>query len=105
MRIGRLILGTAVLGAVGTYVYNKSSEANKKKLLTFVNKALDWMPGRFKSFIPDGLLANIKDKVQQLKNKVSGGSDKGTSFSSDSGVGSVGSAQSGSSMNRPLGGR
>lgn len=103
MRIGRLILGGAVLSAVGAYVYKNASESNKKKLLGFVNKAIDWMPARFKGFIPEGLITNIKDKVKQLKDKVSGGSDKGTSYSSDS-VGSVGT-QTGSSLNRPMGGR
>lgn len=59
MRVGRLILGSVVLGAVGTYAYNRTSDENKKKILGYIRKAVDYLPERVKGLIP----SNVLDKL------------------------------------------
>jgi hypothetical protein len=70
MRIGRLIFGSAVLGTVGTLVYKNASDGNKKKLLNYVKKAVDWLPSRIKGYIPSTIL-------DKLSGNESGGRETG----------------------------
>lgn len=63
MRIGRLILGSAVLGAIGTIVYKRSSEKNKRRIRDYVKKAVDWLPSRIKGYIPSRILDKLSGNV------------------------------------------
>jgi hypothetical protein len=59
MRVGGLILGSVVLGAVGTLVYRNTSEENKKKVLDAVKRFVNWIPENVKGYIPESLLTKL----------------------------------------------
>lgn len=63
-----------MLGAVGTYVYKTASDENKKKLLNYVKKAVDWLPEQFRGYIPHSILSKLEgDKSTGSKKETSNG--------------------------------
>ena len=90
MRVGRLILGSAVLGAVGTYVYKNASDENKKKLLNYVKKAVDWLPSSVRGYIPQSIL----NKLEGDNSSSTVGKSSTESGSRASSTGNTGGSQS-----------
>lgn len=74
MNLGRMILGTAVVGAVGAYVYKSASVENKKKIKNYVKQAVNWLPERVRSYIPQGWLTKLeRDPAEASAGRASSG--------------------------------
>jgi hypothetical protein len=96
MRVGRLILGTAVLGAIGTFAYRRASDENKKKILGYVKRAVDWLPERLRGYIPHNILDKLENSSSSAGSESGSRSSSGSSVSGSQGRGNAGFQSAGS---------
>lgn len=88
-----------MLGAVGTYVYKNVSDEKKKTFLSYLKRAVDWLPERVRGYIPHTLLNKLKGDDQYAgisKGSVGKHDSSGNNAGGSRGQGSTGFQSAGS---------